>query len=672
MSIINILSPHVADLIAAGEVVERPGAVVKELIENAIDAGASTITVEIKAGGVPLIRVRDNGCGMSPEDAGVAFLRHATSKLRDAEGLERIGTLGFRGEALAAISAVSRIEMQTRLRGQLTGTRITLDAGEIQELQETGCPEGTVITVRDLFYNTPARLKFLKSDRTEGAYCVAQALRCALGRPDVSIRCIRDGQEQFFSPGDGRIDSCLYSLLGRELVGSMLPCVMEDEKIRVEGYVSAPHSCRGNRGTQYFFVNGRSIKSPTMQAALEQAYKNTMMTGRFPACALYVTVSYGAVDVNVHPTKNEVKFSDERLVFNGVYYGVKSALEAETGGLNVQLPATPQMPEETPPALEPDVPPRRWMGEGKSTPVVSSASAVSTAENPAFERVRSDKVSYQTGQSRSGTSRGVFAGTRTQRDRWAYDDLFAPRQISAVKTEADAGPISDTPAPERQTAPPAQTDPIPTEQMESSTPAREVDEAPLPFAEVRQGPELRVIGETMDTYILAEFGEELLLIDKHAAHERMLFDRLASGAGRTMSQMLLAPIPFSPGPEDAERMLENRELLEELGFEIEAYGAGSIILRGAPAELQGEEISALEELCEKLRGVRAGLDLRDELLHTVACKAAIKAGSPSDPRELQVLAEKVAAGEIRYCPHGRPVAVRLTKKELDKQFKRIV
>ena len=283
---INILSPFVADLIAAGEVVERPGSAVKELMENAIDAGAKNITVELKGGGRELIRVSDDGCGMSPEDAGVAFLRHATSKLRDEHGLESIATLGFRGEALAAISSVSHIELLTREKGAPTGTRVTLDAGDIQEMHEAGSPEGTVISVRDLFFNTPARLKFLKSDRAEGAYCVQLALKCALGRPDVSVRCIRDGKEEFFTPGDGRVQSAVYALLGRETASNMLECRSDDGNVRVSGYISAPHACRGNRSQQYFFVNGRCIRSLSMQAALEQAYKNQLLTGRFPACVL--------------------------------------------------------------------------------------------------------------------------------------------------------------------------------------------------------------------------------------------------------------------------------------------------------------------------------------------------------------------------------------------------
>ena len=326
---INILSPHVADLIAAGEVVERPASAVKELVENAIDAGARNITVEISGGGAELIRVTDDGCGMSAEDAGVAFLRHATSKLHDERGLEAIGTLGFRGEALAAISSVSHIELSTCERGAMEGTYMRLDAGDIMEMRPDGAPEGTSISVRGLFYNTPARRKFLKSDRAEGMSCVQAAMRCALGRPDVSIRCIRDGKEEFFTPGDSRAESAIYALLGRDLALGMLPVASAEGlgPVSASGFTGAPTTGRGSRSAQYFFVNGRYIKSQLLQAAVEQAYRGTLLTGKFPACVIYLTLNAAAVDVNVHPTKMEVKFSDERAVFNAVHYAVLGALE---------------------------------------------------------------------------------------------------------------------------------------------------------------------------------------------------------------------------------------------------------------------------------------------------------------------------------------------------------
>ena len=356
MAEINILSPHVADMIAAGEVVERPASVVKELMENAFDAGAHAVTVEIKNGGATSIRVADDGCGMAPEDAGIAFLRHATSKLKDEHGLEAIGTMGFRGEALAAISAVSEVELSTKRRGDDSGTAMTLTAGEIQDMGETGCPDGSVFTVRNLFFNTPARLKFLKSDRAEASACVQTALRCALGRPEISVRLIRDGQEEFFSPGDGRGESAVYSLLGRELAKDLLPCEGEDADLRVHGYVSSPAAGRGSRAAQYFYCNGRYIRSQLLQSAVEQAYKNSLLVGRFPACVLWLELSNAAVDVNVHPAKTEVKFSQEKRIFDLVYHAVLSTLSREDRGApaKAEPPAVPAAPAARPiPAAKP-------------------------------------------------------------------------------------------------------------------------------------------------------------------------------------------------------------------------------------------------------------------------------------------------------------------------------
>lgn len=549
---IQILSPHLADLIAAGEVVERPASVVKELVENAFDAGARTVTVELRGGGATYLRVTDDGCGMTPEDAGIAFLRHATSKLHDAQGLEAIGTMGFRGEALAAISAVSHITLTTRRRGAPGGTHMTLDAGEIQDMYETGCPEGTTMIVRDLFYNTPARRKFLKTDRAEGAACAAAALRCALGRPDVSVRCIRDGEELFFSPGDNKLDSCVYSLLGRELAKTLLPCESEVDGVRVHGFISSPAAGRGSRAQQHFFCNGRWIRSAALQAALEQAYRNTLLVGRFPACVLYVELSCAAVDVNVHPAKTEVKFSHERAVFDAVYYGARTA------------PAAQPVPK---PAVQ----------------------GVQTALEP--------------------------------------------------------------------------------EPAEQETPS------PLARAVPPETPPARLIGEAMHTYILVEKGDTLILIDKHAAHERINFDRLRQNPADIPSQTLLEPLPFTPDESDADVLQQHGSTLAALGFTLEPFGRSDYILRGVPAQIDaGDALPALEEICAQLRH-GAHMDaqaVRDEVLKTVACKAAIKAGWQTEPEELLRLADAVCAGEVKYCPHGRPVAVTLTRRELDKLFKRIV
>lgn len=595
---IQILSPHLADLIAAGEVVERPASVVKELVENAFDAGARTVTVELRGGGATYLRVTDDGCGMTPEDAGIAFLRHATSKLHDAQGLEAIGTMGFRGEALAAISAVSHITLTTRRRGAPGGTHMTLDAGEIQDMYETGCPEGTTMIVRDLFYNTPARRKFLKTDRAEGAACAAAALRCALGRPDVSVRCIRDGEELFFSPGDNKLDSCVYSLLGRELAKTLLPCEGEVDGVRVHGFISSPAAGRGSRAQQHFFCNGRWIRSAALQAALEQAYRNTLLVGRFPACVLYVELSCAAVDVNVHPAKTEVKFSHERAVFDAVYYGARAALEAE------RAPAA-AAPKPSVPKPEPASAPAP-----KADPFLPAAPSRSAA--PAAP---------------------VFSGARTYAPAAPAEEALSYRSPTA---SAFAAP--------RVTPPP-------------------------------ETPPARLIGEAMHTYILVEKGDTLILIDKHAAHERINFDRLRQNPADIPSQTLLEPLPFTPDESDADVLQQHGSTLAELGFTLEPFGRSDYILRGVPAQIDaGDALPALEEICAQLRhGAHTDAQaVRDEVLKTVACKAAIKAGWQTEPEELLRLADAVCAGEVKYCPHGRPVAVTLTRRELDKLFKRIV
>ena len=643
---IQILSPHLADLIAAGEVVERPASVVKELVENAFDAGARTVTVELRGGGATYLRVTDDGCGMTPEDAGIAFLRHATSKLHDAQGLEAIGTMGFRGEALAAISAVSHITLTTRRRGAPSGTHMTLDAGEIQDMYETGCPEGTTMIVRDLFYNTPARRKFLKTDRAEGAACAAAALRCALGRPDVSVRCIRDGEELFFSPGDSKLDSCVYSLLGRELAKTLLPCEGEVDGVRVHGFISSPAAGRGSRAQQHFFCNGRWIRSAALQAALEQAYRNTLLVGRFPACVLYVELSCAAVDVNVHPAKTEVKFSHERAVFDAVYYGARAALEAERApAAAVPKPSVPKPEPASAPAPKAD--PFLPAAPSRSTPAAPVCSAARTYAPAAPAE---EAVSF-----RSPTASAFSAPCVTPPPVFPAPARTAPQPPRPI---APAAPVVQG----VQTA-------LEPERAEAETPS------PLARAVPPETPPARLIGEAMHTYILVEKGDMLILIDKHAAHERINFDRLRQNPADIPSQTLLEPLPFTPDASDAEVLQQHGDTLAELGFTLEPFGRSDYILRGVPAQIDaGDALPALEEICAQLRhGAHTDAQaVRDEVLKTVACKAAIKAGWQTEPEELLRLADAVCAGEVKYCPHGRPVAVTLTRRELDKLFKRIV
>lgn len=650
MQQIHLLSPHVADLIAAGEVVERPASVIKELLENAFDAGAKTITVELRGGGMTYIRVTDDGCGMSPEDAGTAFLRHATSKLREERDLEAIGTLGFRGEALAAISAVSRIELRTRERDAKSGTCITLDAGDIQSVSPTGCPVGTTMVVRDLFYNTPARLKFMKSDRAESSSCIGMARRCALGHPEVSIRCIHDGKEVFFSPGDGNEKSCIYHLLGREFANAMLPCSTDDGVVSVHGFVGSPATARGNRAQQFFFCNGRPIRSTALQAALEQAYHNTLLTGRFPACVLYIDLSFATVDVNVHPTKAEVRFSDERLVFNGVYYAALAALEGEQRpGGTITLPQTSRK------------------GHAKAS-----------AGGDFFKQMTAEEFRTTMETLRKTPTKSAASSTDSASGSVHVHDVSTPYRSNVENRRIRPIPVlpPDAPVPTPPKVPDmpkgSSTESLPEKKqvppVEETAPATEPD----PLIEVEG---IRVIGEALGTYILVEHQNTLTLIDKHAAHERILFDRLKAQRRAPMSQMLLVPLTVTSDMENIEVLLLHTALLSEFGFSLEPYGENAVAVRGVPADIA---LPAVPAMLEELAGIllRSGSadpeSAIDPILHTIACKAAIKAGSSSQPEELEQLAARVMSGEIKYCPHGRPVCVTLTKKELDKYFKRIL
>ena len=636
MSEINILSPHVADLIAAGEVVERPASVIKELMENAFDAGAHAVTVELKDGGATYIRVADDGKGMAPEDAGIAFLRHATSKLHDEAGLEAIGTMGFRGEALAAISAVSEVELLTRRHGDESGTRVTLTAGDIQDMGETGCPEGTVMQVRSLFFNTPARLKFLKSDRAEASACVQTALRCALGRPEVSVRLLRDGKEEFFSPGDGKALSCVYALLGRDTAKDFLPIELNDGDMSVTGFVSSPSAGRGNRGMQFFYCNGRFIRSLLLQTAVEQAYKNSLLVGRFPACVIYLKLSNAAVDVNVHPAKTEVKFSQEKRVFDLVYHAALAALSTED--------RTAAAEEEKP----------------KSAPAVSAPAYTAPAAKPG--------------------PRPDFYRSMSAADFRAQN--YSVRPV-APSRPAEAAPVLRAYEQPYQTRLDMSPAPMPAVKTQESTKSAAIEpvnsgktvENPVQSVEKPTLPDYKLIGEALHLYILVETGDELLLIDKHAAHERMIFDRLKTQDRSIMAQTLLEGITLRLDGEERELLEQNGELLSELGFEIEQYGEDDFILRTVPADMNPSDArAAVEEIFEKLRGGKAPDpgSARDEILHTVACKAAIKAGYITDRAELDRIVRAVLSGDVKYCPHGRPVSAVLTRRDLDKLFKRIV
>ena len=667
---IEQLASHVADLIAAGEVVERPASVVKELVENAIDAGASAVVVEIQRGGMSLIRVTDNGCGIAPGELPTAFLRHATSKLRSAEDLGKRGTRGFRGEALAAISAVSRVDIVTRQKGAGCGAALHLEGGVPGQVGEAGAPEGTTIAVRDLFYNTPARLKFMRKDSAETAAVAGLMQHLALSHPDVSFKFIKDGTESLHTPGDGKLESAVYAALGRDFARGLVSVEGRGGDIAVSGFVTAPLLGRGSRSMQVFFVNGRFIKSQLLTAALEEGYRNQIMKGKFPGCVLSVTLPVTAVDVNVHPAKTQVKFAREREVFDAVYHTVLDCLDARGAPVAAPKPA------------ERVVNPRqdffRSM-DAKTFREQGAKNAEKAAEKPPVRPAAPARPAWNT----EWKSAAKVADSQTERSGYqAFRPLEKPAGTAVGKPPAsvterrEAAPVRETPV--KAEAPAEKETPvkpevakrpfvpaIPAEQQGLDLPGQTTIEPP------KEAP-WRIAGEVLHTYIICESEDGCVwLIDKHAAHERINFDRLKAAKTPPMRQTLLQPVAAELTKEDGALLLENLSLLEQFGFACEDFGDGAVLVREVPADIDaGDTVSTLEEFAENLRSGKSLEEKRENLLHTMACKAAIKGGWTSDLSELKVLVEKVQSGEVRYCPHGRPVAVKLTKYELEKMFKR--
>ena len=654
---IQQLDAHVADLIAAGEVVERPASVVKELVENTIDAGASAVVVEIQRGGMGLIRVTDNGCGIAPEELPTAFLRHATSKLRCEEDLGKIGTLGFRGEALAAISAVGRVDILTRRPGTDLGARLHLEGGVAGTVEEAGAPEGTTIIVRDLFYNTPARLKFMRKDSAETAAVSGLMQHLALSHPDISFKFIKDGTEALHTPGDGRLDSAIYAALGREFARSLVPVEGRGGEAAVSGFVTKPLLGRGSRSMQVFFVNGRFIKSQLLTAALEEGYRNQIMKGKVPGCVLSVTLPVTAVDVNVHPAKTQVKFAREREVFDAVYHTVLDCLDRDGAPAPASKPAGEAVNPRQDFFQSMDAKGFRQRVEAPSPKPAAPPRPQPRPAAPARPVFDSETLGRMTRVADSAP------------EKQPYRAAFRPvEKVSIGKPPASvAEPPRKVEAPEREKAEkmPRPFVPAIPRQQTLDLPEQQTIEPP------KEAP-WRIAGEVLHTYIVCESEDGCVwLIDKHAAHERMNFDRLKAAQEPPMRQTLLQPVAAELGREDAALLLENREALEQFGFACEDFGDGTILVREVPADIDAADTAAtLEEFAEKLRTGRSPAEKREGLLHTMACKAAIKGGWTSDPAELRVLVDKVQSGAVKYCPHGRPVAVKLTKYELEKMFKR--
>ena len=648
MAIIHELSPHLADLIAAGEVVERPASVAKELIENAIDAGATRITVEIENGGITYLRIADNGCGMSAEDAPVAFRRHATSKLRTEADLAAIGTLGFRGEALAAISSVTRIDLFTRQTGAIAGLHLHLEAGEIQVQEEAGCPEGTTMVVRDLFYNTPARMKFLKKDFTEAGYILGVVQHAALSHPEIAFTLIRDGKQVFTTDGKGKLIAPVFAVFGKEMTASMIEVPRTERNgMAVYGYIVKPHAGRPNRSMQHFFVNGRYVKSRLMQAALEEAYRNAIITGKYPSGAVFLELPLAAVDVNVHPAKTEVKFSQEKPVFEAVYVACKNAIMANDNMPHIEhkeKKPSAASPQESAPVYEQQ---RFALAKPVAQP---AASAKVDDDVPDLE----DFLVAVPPRAQKPRSFGMYAAAPR-----ILQDETEPRLTGRVNVE-DNRPFSQFDKPEKAPAAPTELSTAPQQ-----APERQQLE-PLDTG-------ARVIGECFNTYLIAEDKDGLILIDKHAAHERILFNKLRAET-EMPQQELLTPVVVELTGEEAAAIQSQIEDIRKAGFAIDPFGENSFAVRSVPAYLDSGDVpGVISELAEKAMTSRATVpDRLDDLIHTVACKAAIKAGKATSLTELQDLCDRVLGDDnVRSCPHGRPTMVRLTKYELDKLFKRV-
>ena len=665
MGRVQVLDKHTAELIAAGEVVERPASVIKELCENSIDAGADAVTVEIKNGGASMIKITDNGEGMEREDVPTAFLRHATSKISTGEDLDAIMTLGFRGEALASICAVSKVELITRTAQNDVGTRYVIEGGEEVSLTDCGCAKGTVITVRDLFYNTPARMKFLKKDVSEANAAAAVVDKLALSHPEVSFRFIRDGKQTLMTPGDGELRSAIHAVFGREFTEGLMKVDYEYNGVKVSGYTSKPICSRPNRSMQTFFINGRCCRNSAMQASLEEAYRGAIMVGKHPACVLNIEMNCSAVDVNVHPAKLEVRFTNERPVTSCIYYAVKSAIENndERPELKIakQEPPRPVYTAPQPQIVQTKLPEDIKLPE----PVKPVVTAVQKKE-PVYSSAAPMEVKDSSYEDAMQRYKSLFAS----------DDVpSAPHARYPQKANIDIEVDNIAPAEVSETA--ARTESVNVlvsvqEQANIKPPMQEALDTPADT-----GFELgdwRMVGEAFATYLILESGDKLILIDKHAAHERLIYERLKAEQDDAQMQYLLEPRTVVLEKKQYDAVLQNTELLAKAGFEVEDFGSGTVIVRSVPCVLSGSDAAdAIAEIAGRLGGMNETfIERLDNLFHTVACRSAIKAHDKTTERELCELALKLEADpSIRYCPHGRPISITLTKKELEKSFGRI-
>lgn len=636
MARINVLPKEIYQLIAAGEVVERPSSVVKEMIENSLDAGAKNITLEIKNGGSTYIRITDDGCGIERDDVRKVFISHATSKISKKDDLNSIGTLGFRGEAMASISAVSKVELLTKAENEEIGTRYEIAGGEELEFDDAGCPNGTTIVVRDIFFNTPARMKFLKKDVTEGNQVAGIVDRMAISHPEISFRFIRDGKQVLITSGNGDLKSTVYSVLGKEMSDSLMSVDYSFNDMRITGFVSKPTASRKSRAGQYFYINNRIVKSKTAMAALEQAYKNTIMVGRFPACVLNIELNPAQVDVNVHPAKTEVRFANEKPIFDLVYYAVKTAIENDRTVKEVEFKENPIYRQE-------------------------SKNIYQNNDNKSFQ------AKFDFFKKKDEPPSQQVIKTKPREDFWQVE---APKPEYKIARDEKPKPRVDINIEYEE------PEEISTAKSEDTPKERDIEKVVITDEKDNENfiPNFKLIGEAFKTYLIVEIENELYFIDKHAAHERMNFERFKAQA-TVETQMLLAPVVVNLTKDEFIAISENVELIKKCGFELEEFGESQIIVRAIPSLVDGDSVKDLMlEIAQKLLEHKTDIlpDKIDWIYHSASCRGAVKAGDYTSRQEQEMFVKKLLSmPNIRFCPHGRPVFIKMSKYDIEKQFGRV-
>lgn len=680
MGVINVLDKHVAELIAAGEVVERPASVIKELVENSIDAGAKNITVEIKNGGTTFMRVTDDGCGILKDDIKVAFLRHATSKVKFENDLDCISTLGFRGEALASICAVSRLQLITRNINEEIGSSYEIDGGEEISFDDAGCPIGTTFIIRDLFYNIPARAKFLKKDVSEGNAVSNIIDKTALSHPEIAFTYIKDGKQALKTFGDGKLISAVYSVFGKDFANGLIPVEYELDAIKIKGYVSKPVNSRPNRNMQNFFINGRYVKTRTAMAAIEEAFKGSIMVGKFPSCVLNIELPFEMIDVNVHPAKIEVRFINERPVFDAVYHAVKSSLMKFDSRKNASFKNNAAFNERN--GFNPFNNAHAILSKQPETP----KPVLKSSTEPEAKKVKDDFNSFESINFSSVNAEKTTSSKRKSIENIKLSDSGNPFNIY-TKQAINSSNKENSFKPQQEIIPAVVSEPKREVQTTKKIGFPDISKDKeygfadskgnsIPIFMEQTETEIKYIGEAFGTYIIAEKNKkEILFIDKHAAHERMIYEKLKAEKAASFSQMLLQPITVTLDKTEYDAAINNIDMFKSCAFDVEDFGNSTVIVRSAPQYLDAADINdCVTEMADYIAMGKNDIftEKMDWFYHNVACRSAIKAGNKSTPQELIDIVKKLEENpQIKYCPHGRPVCIVMTKNEIEKQFGRV-